>query len=131
MEHELLRQKIKEKYGSVYKFANVLGYTQAWMCHMLKGHRRILPDTQERMAKLLDIPGSDYEKYFGTSAIQRKLLTDEQKARICEKYKYKDCLGCPLTLPLDLNWGKYHCYKDIDMLLQDVKEYLNAKVEVS
>lgn len=132
MEHELLRQKIKEKYGSVYKFANVLGYTQAWMCHMLKGNRKILPDTRERMAKLLDIPGRDYEKFFGTCETQRKLLTTEQRARICEKYRSGKCLHCPLALPQGLSFGgEYHCYNDIDTILQNVKEYLNDKVEVS
>ena len=63
--------------------------------------------------------------------VQRKLLTAAQREKICETYKYNCCLGCPLTLPLDLAWGKYQCFKDIDAMLRSIDKYMNGKVEVS
>lgn len=65
MELTLLRKKICDVYGSVYKFAPIVGYTQSMVNHMLHGRRKIFPYAQDRMADLLGIPKDEYITYFG------------------------------------------------------------------
>jgi hypothetical protein len=65
MERTMLRNRIKAYYGSVYRFAPIVGYTQSMLCKMLKGERKIYPYARTLMADLLIIPEKDFEVYFG------------------------------------------------------------------
>lgn len=60
-----LRDRIKERYGSVYRFAPAVGFTQSMLSRMLHGQRKIFPYARERMADLLGIPEAEYDLYFG------------------------------------------------------------------
>ena len=57
---------------------------------------------------------------------QLKLLTDNEKHAICNKYmdRVKEC-------PLSLQIGKeLFCFKDIDYLEEKIKEYWNQEIDV-
>lgn len=60
-----LRERIIQYYGSVYKFAPAVGFTQSMLSRMLHGRRKIYPDSRKRMGELLEIPESEHTKYFG------------------------------------------------------------------
>lgn len=60
-----LRGRIKERYGSVYRFAPAVGYTQSMLSYMLHGKRKIFPYARKRMADLLEIPEAEHDLYFG------------------------------------------------------------------
>ena len=57
---------------------------------------------------------------------QRKLLTDEQKKVICEKYAL-DCYKCPLTFKLH---GISYCHFTVRNIEQAIKDYWNEEIEV-
>ena len=62
--------------------------------------------------------------------IQRKLLTSEQKQKICSKTDgmlTSGCLECPLGIEI---FGLIFCWKDINELQQRLKEYWDEEVEV-
>ena len=62
---EKLRTKIRERYGTVRRFAGKVGYTESMLSKMLHGTRKIYPDSRDRFATLLEIPKDDYKVYFG------------------------------------------------------------------
>lgn len=67
---------------------------------------------------------------------QLKLLTDEEKRKICDKYMRDEdgnfgltCRG--LICPLRFHVGKeLYCYKDIYILEERIKEYWNQEVDI-
>lgn len=65
VELERLRSRIKERYGSVYRFAPAVGFTQSMLSRMLHGQRKIFPYARELMADLLEIPEAEHDLYFG------------------------------------------------------------------
>jgi hypothetical protein len=69
----------------------------------------------------------DWEEKVRT---QRKLLTDDQKKKICTKTDGMDtsgCLECPLNVFL---WDIACCHKDIARLQEAINEYWNEEIEV-
>ena len=69
--------------------------------------------------------------------IQRKLLTEEQKKKLCEEYMVSDskeemaitiCFkDCPLRITVGTN---SYCINNIIKLEQIVKDYWNEEIEV-
>jgi len=62
--------------------------------------------------------------------MQIKLLTKEQKDKICEKY-YNipgnwPCEGCPIKV---LICNRRFCYRNIDLLQKDINDYWNKEIE--
>lgn len=63
---------------------------------------------------------------------QRKLLTDEEKEKICKSRRGVPCAGpdgrnwCPLFLGLGYN---IFCYRDIDKLEQAIQNMHNEEIE--
>lgn len=57
---------------------------------------------------------------------QLKLLTDEEKRKICDKY-VRTCrrLICPLRFHVG---NELYCYRDIHKLEDRIKEYWNQEV---
>lgn len=56
--------------------------------------------------------------------VQRKLLTEEQKTKICTKQKNNYCDNCPLRLGAN-------CYDDIERLQKEIDDYWNEEIEVN
>lgn len=68
---------------------------------------------------------------------QLKLLTDNEKYAICNKYmkdkngEYSGLTCRGLECPLRLQIGKeLFCFKDIDYLEEKIKEYWNQEIDV-
>lgn len=57
---------------------------------------------------------------------QRKLLTDEQKKAICEKYAL-DCYKCPLAFEFH---GISYCHFTVRNIEQAIKNYWNEEIEI-
>ena len=68
---------------------------------------------------------------------QLKLLTDEEKRKICDKYmKDKNgeysgfyCRGLECPLSLEVENGLF-CWKDMHVLEDKIKEYWNQEIDV-
>ena len=61
--------------------------------------------------------------------IQRKLLTGEQREKICEQYEDKGCSYCPLRVDFDMGNGWASC----DWVKEKEKQiayYWNEEIEV-
>lgn len=68
---------------------------------------------------------------------QLKLLTDEEKRKICDKYmkdengEYSSLICRGLKCPLSLQIGKeLFCYKDMYYLEDKIKEYWNQEINI-
>ena len=68
---------------------------------------------------------------------QLKLLTDEEKRKICDKYmkdknrEYSSLVCRGLECPLSLQIGKeLFCYKDMYYLENKIKEYWNQEINI-
>ena len=68
---------------------------------------------------------------------QLKLLTENEKYAICNKYmkdkngEYSGLTCRGLECPLSLQIGKeLFCFKDIDYLEEKIKEYWNQEIDV-
>lgn len=60
--------------------------------------------------------------------IQKKLLTDEQKAIICKTHV---CYNCPLRLKIkNISFSSSCCYQNIVSIEKDIKNFWNEEVEV-
>ena len=55
--------------------------------------------------------------------VQRKLLTEEQRTKICDC----DCLHCKLAVTI---FGFKTCYRNIDQVEKTIKNFWNEEIEV-
>lgn len=58
--------------------------------------------------------------------VQRKLLTDEQKEKICKAYGYH-CYKCPIMKEFD---DSQRCIEDVKEMEDFIKEYWDEEIEV-
>lgn len=56
---------------------------------------------------------------------QRKLLTDEQKKKICKEHKI--CFNCPMLLSILDNKC---CYDVVNRLEQEIKNYWDEEIDL-
>lgn len=59
---------------------------------------------------------------------KRKLLTQKQKDKICEKYNNNEfCDGCPARA---LIGGELRCFSTVNNLENEIRAYWNGEVEI-